>query len=71
MARGSVKWFNNAKGFGFINNEAQEDIFVHYTQIQGEGFRTLRQGEDVEFELKRGPKGLHAENVVRGEDDIN
>ena len=69
MARGSVKWFNNAKGFGFINNEAEEDIFVHYTQIQGEGFKTLRQGEDVEFELKQGPKGLHAENVVR--DEVN
>lgn len=68
MARGNVKWFNNAKGFGFINNEAEEDIFVHYSQIQGEGFRTLRQGEDVEFELKRGPKGLHAENVVRDEE---
>ena len=68
MARGSVKWFNNAKGFGFINNEADEDIFVHYTQIQGDGFKTLRQGEDVEFELKHGPKGLHAENVVRGEE---
>ncbi len=71
MARGSVKWFNNAKGFGFINNEAEEDIFVHYSQIQGDGFRTLRQGEDVEFELKRGPKGLHAENVIRGEELVN
>lgn len=65
MTRGSVKWFNNAKGFGFINNGTEEDIFVHYTQIQGDGFKTLRQGEAVEFELKRGPKGLHAENVVR------
>lgn len=71
MARGSVKWFNNAKGFGFINDESDEDIFVHYTQIQGEGFKTLRQGEAVEFELKRGPKGLHAENVVRDEDELN
>jgi CspA family cold shock protein len=70
MARGSVKWFNNAKGFGFINNKAEEDIFVHYSQIQGDGFKTLRQGEDVEFELKRGPKGLHAENVVR-DDELN
>ena len=68
MARGSVKWFNNAKGFGFINDESEEDIFVHYSQIQGDGFKTLRQGEHVEFELKRGPKGLHAENVVRGEE---
>jgi len=70
MARGSVKWFNNAKGFGFINNETDEDIFVHYSQIQGEGFKTLRQGEHVEFELKKGPKGLHAENVVR-DGDVN
>ena len=68
MQRGSVKWFNNAKGFGFINNDAEEDIFVHYSQIQGDGFKTLRQGESVEFELKRGPKGLHAENVVRDSD---
>lgn len=73
MARGSVKWFNNAKGFGFINNGSEdEDIFVHYSQIQGDGFKTLRQGESVEFELKRGPKGLHAENVVRedGDDEV-
>jgi len=71
MSRGSVKWFNNAKGFGFINTgNEDEDIFVHYTQIQGEGFKTLRQGESVKFELKRGPKGLHAENVVR-EGDVN
>lgn len=70
MARGSVKWFNNAKGFGFINDDSGEDIFVHYTQIQGDGFRTLRQGEPVEFELKRGPKGLHAENVTR-EEELN
>lgn len=71
MARGSVKWFNNAKGFGFINNGAEEDIFVHYTQIEGEGFKTLRQGESVEFDLKRGPKGLHAENVVREDELVN
>lgn len=66
MNKGSVKWFNNAKGFGFINRPAdEEDIFVHYSQIQGEGFKTLRQGEMVAFELKEGPKGLHAENVIR------
>lgn len=65
MARGSVKWFNNAKGFGFIDDGSEEDIFVHYSQIRGDGFKTLRQGEAVAFELKRGPKGLHAENVVR------
>lgn len=68
MARGSVKWFNNAKGFGFIDDGSEEDIFVHYSQIRGEGFKTLRQGESVAFELKRGPKGLHAENVVRDDE---
>ncbi len=69
MARGAVKWFNNAKGFGFINDGVEEeDIFVHYSQIQGDGFKTLRQGEEVEFVLKRGPKGLHAEQVVRDEE---
>lgn len=65
MATGSVKWFNNAKGFGFITQEGEEDIFVHYSQIQGDGFKTLKQGETVEFELRRGPKGLHAANVIR------
>ena len=65
MATGSVKWFNNAKGFGFITQGGEEDIFVHYSQIQEEGFKTLKQGEVVEFELRRGPKGLHAANVVR------
>lgn len=67
MPRGSVKWFNNAKGFGFITNGEAEDIFVHYSQIQGDGFKTLKQGETVEFELCKGPKGLHAENVLREE----
>ncbi len=65
MATGSVKWFNNAKGFGFITQGGEEDIFVHYSQIQQEGFKTLKQGEVVEFELRRGPKGLHAANVIR------
>ena len=65
MATGSVKWFNNAKGFGFITQGGEDDIFVHYSQIQGEGFKTLKQGEVVEFELRRGPKGLHAANVLR------
>ena len=65
MATGSVKWFNNAKGFGFITQGGEEDIFVHYSPIQQEGFKPLKQGEVVEFELRRGPKGLHAANVVR------
>ena len=68
MITGAVKWFNNAKGFGFITNEhEEEDVFVHYSQIQSDGFRTLRQGEVVDYELCRGPKGLHAEQVVRRE----
>ena len=66
METGSVKWFNNAKGYGFIQTEEHdEDIFVHYSQINGEGFKTLKAGETVEFKLCRGPKGLHAEDVDR------
>ncbi|MFW6058399.1 MAG: cold shock domain-containing protein, partial [Persicimonas sp.] len=60
MAVGSVKWFNNAKGYGFINVDGtEEDIFVHYSQILEEGFKTLQAEEVVEFELNQGPKGLH------------
>jgi CspA family cold shock protein len=66
MTTGSVKWFNNAKGYGFITNENIDgDIFVHYSQIIGDGFKTLREGEPVEFILRRGAKGYHAANVVR------
>lgn len=66
MATGSVKWFNNAKGYGFINVEGtDEDIFVHYSQILEEGFKTLQADESVQFELHRGPKGLHASKVER------
>ena len=63
MATGSVKWFNDAKGFGFITQEGGEDVFVHHTAIQAEGFRTLLQGDRVEFEVVQGPKGLQAANV--------
>ncbi len=65
--QGTVKWFNNAKGYGFIQAEGSgEDIFVHHTAIVSEGFRTLNQGEPVNFEVVEGPKGLQARNVVRG-----
>ena len=66
MTKGTVKWFNDAKGFGFIQAEGVEsDIFVHHTSIQAEGFRSLKEGEEVEFDLGEGPKGPKAENVLR------
>ncbi|RMF95455.1 MAG: cold-shock protein [Candidatus Schekmanbacteria bacterium] len=63
MAQGTVKWFNEKKGFGFISREGEEDVFVHYTAIEGAGFKTLSEGQTVEFEIQEGPKGLHAVNV--------
>ena len=62
---GKVKWFNNAKGYGFIEREAGSDVFVHFSAIQGDGFRTLEEGQDVEFEIVDGPKGPQAGNVTK------
>jgi CspA family cold shock protein len=61
---GTVKWFNGSKGYGFISQEGGEDLFVHYSAIQSEGFRTLQEGQPVEFTIEQGPKGLQATNVV-------
>lgn len=63
--KGTVKWFNNAKGWGFIRQDDGPDVFVHYSQITGEGFRTLEEGDTVSFALKEGPKGPLAEQVER------
>ncbi len=63
--QGTVKWFNDTKGFGFISRENGPDVFVHYSAIVGENFRTLAQGDRVSFEVAEGPKGLQARNVVR------
>ncbi len=62
---GTVKWFNGSKGYGFISREDGEDVFVHYSAIQSEGFRTLEEGQRVEFTVERGPKGLQAANVTK------
>ena len=70
MAVGKVKWFNNAKGFGFIVPEkGGEDIFAHYSTIQMEGYRSLKAGQEVTYEVQQGPKGLHAENIGIVEDE--
>jgi CspA family cold shock protein len=65
MATGKVKWFNDAKGYGFIAQEGGEDVFVHFSQIQMDGFKTLAEGQAVQFEVQAGDKGLHATNVTR------
>jgi CspA family cold shock protein len=63
MEQGTVKWFNDAKGFGFISRPNGEDVFVHHTAIQANGFRSLQEGQTVQFDVKKGPKGWQAENV--------
>ncbi len=65
MEKGTVKWFNDAKGYGFITRENGPDVFVHHTAIQSEGFRSLSEGDKVQFEIVEGPKGLQAANVSK------
>lgn len=65
MAKGKVKWFSNQKGYGFITSDSGSDVFVHHKEIQGEGYKTLEEGQEVEFEIEKGPKGDQAKNVVK------
>ncbi|MBI5875641.1 MAG: cold-shock protein [Deltaproteobacteria bacterium] len=64
MANGTVKWFNESKGYGFIEQESGEDVFVHFTAISGDGFKTLKEGQKVQFDVVKGPKGPQAANVL-------
>jgi cold shock protein len=63
--QGTVKWFNNEKGYGFISRNSGGDVFVHHTAIQGSGFKSLNEGDTIEFDVAQGPKGLQAQNVVK------
>ena len=65
MAKGKVKWFSNQKGYGFITPESGSDVFVHHTATKGDGYKTLEEGQEVEFEIVNGPKGQQASNVVK------
>ncbi len=65
MVKGKVKWFNNQKGYGFITPESGNDVFVHHSAIQGEGYKSLDEGQEVQFEITKGPKGEQAVNVVK------
>ncbi len=63
--QGTVKWFNNEKGYGFISRNSGDDVFVHHSAIQGSGFKSLNEGDSIEFDVTKGPKGLQAQNVVK------
>ena len=65
MSNGTVKWFNAAKGYGFISQESGDDVFVHFSAIQGKGFKTLEEGQNVSFEIEEGPRGKQASNVTK------
>jgi len=65
MVQGKVKWFNDSKGFGFLEQQGGEDVFVHFSAITGDGFKSLAEGDEVSFEVVKGPKGLQAANVTR------
>ena len=65
MARGKVKWFNNSKGYGFITPENGKDVFVHHSAIQGDGYKSLAEGQEVEFDIQNGPNGEQAVNIVK------
>ena len=65
MTKGTVKWFNDQKGYGFITPESGKDVFVHHSSIQGDGYKSLSEGQQVEFEIQKGPKGDQAVNVVK------
>ncbi len=65
MEQGTVKWFNGAKGYGFISRDNGEDVFVHFKAIVGDGYRSLNQGDKVQFDVEKGPKGLQAANVTK------
>lgn len=64
LVQGKVKWFNNEKGFGFIGHDGGDDVFVHFSAIEGDGFKTLKEGQDVEFDIEEGQRGLQAVNVT-------